>query len=93
MLLLGRGGRRASTALQVFEPSLELLAVITLKFKSVTSFLVTRGRTYLRDSVLYPTSLSQIGDLGPVLVRVGRGTEGRAGGVCRGISGVASHWV
>jgi hypothetical protein len=48
-------------------------------------------KTYLSDPVLYSPSFCQVGDLGPVFIWVGRSTEGRASGMCRGISGVSRH--
>lgn len=54
--------RGSSTALEVFEAALKLLAVVALG-----------------NAVLYPSALSKIGDLGPVLVGVGRAAEGAAG--------------
>lgn len=51
--------------------------------------------TYLGDPILDPSSLREVGNLGPVFIGVCRCTECRAGSVCRGISGMSHHclWV
>ena len=47
----------------------------------------------LGDSILYAPSLCKIGDLGPVFVGVGTGTEGAARAVTGGISVVSSGLI
>src|SRR5699024_7963501 len=96
-LLLGLGVRFFSGSASSDDParrsrsSIRRLSFLPASIVSASVFrLLLIGTRHtvisLGNAVLYPPALSEVGDLGPVLVGVGRAAEGAAGAVCGVVS-------
>lgn len=71
---LGVRGLQDDALASCLEDGLALLEAVDLSVRGTSLTIVT-----LSNPVLYPATFSQVGDLGPILVRVRRGRHGTRG--------------